>query len=152
MKMILATDGSEYSEAAAREVARLGIPAGSEVRIVSVAETPQHVITGVPYPVPLNVGDLEAAVRERATAAVARAEAILRGGASGGQITIATKVLSGSPKQVIVEEAEEFGADLIVVGACGHGRFERFLIGSVAQAVAMHATCSVQIARAKENR
>jgi nucleotide-binding universal stress UspA family protein len=151
MKMILATDGSEYSEAAAREIGRVGIPAGTEVRIVSVAEMPQQPLT-TPYPVPLNLTDLEAAVRERANAAVAHAEAIVRGSESGNQITIATKVIIGSPKHAILAEAEEFGADLIVVGACGHGRFERFLIGSVAQAVAMHATCSVQIARAKENR
>jgi nucleotide-binding universal stress UspA family protein len=48
---------------------------------------------------------------------------------------------------VLLETAEAFGADLIVVGSHGHGKLDRFLMGSVAQAVALHATCSVEIVR-----
>lgn len=148
MRMLLATDGSDYSEAAVSEIARRGLSPGTEVRIVSVAETPS-VMTMAPYPVPLNLPELEAAARERAGIAVARAEAALRAGADTGRLAIATKILSGPPKQAILADAEEFGADLIVVGACGHSQLERFLLGSVAQAVALHAKCSVQIARLK---
>ena len=148
MKVLLATDGSEYSDAAASEIARRGLPAGAEVRIVSVAEVPS-VVMPAPYPVPLNLDEVEAAVRKRAGAAVARAEGALRAGAGTGRLSIATKILSGSPKQAILADAEEFGADLIVIGACGHSRLEHFLLGSVAQAVALHAKCSVQIARLK---
>lgn len=43
--------------------------------------------------------------------------------------------------------AEEFRADLIMVGSHGHGAIERFLLGSVSQAVALHAKCSVEIIR-----
>lgn len=64
---------------------------------------------------------------------------------------ITTEVLSGSPKRVILEEAEAFGADLIVVGSHGHGALERFLLGSVSQAVALHAKCSVEIVRTRSN-
>ncbi|MEZ5318364.1 MAG: universal stress protein [Vicinamibacterales bacterium] len=151
MRVLLATDGSEYSEAAALEMARLGLPAGTQVSVVFVAETPQYGVTTSPYPVPLNLTELEAAQRERGNVAVARAREILEAGAVKNQITVTTKVVSGAPKQSILAEAEQLGADLIVVGACGHGRIERFFIGSVAQAVAMHAKCSVQIARKKES-
>lgn len=65
---------------------------------------------------------------------------------------ITTKVLSGSPKRVILEEAEAFGADLIVVGSHGYGMFERFLLGSVSQAVALHAKCSVEIVRSSNTQ
>ncbi len=62
-------------------------------------------------------------------------------------LEVSTQVLEGSPKKVIVEEAERWGADLIIVGAHGHGPAERFLLGSVAQEVAVHAPCSVEIVR-----
>ena len=60
---------------------------------------------------------------------------------------ITTAVINGSPRKVILNEAEEFGADLIVVGSHGRGAIERFLLGSVSQAVALHAKCSVEIVR-----
>jgi nucleotide-binding universal stress UspA family protein len=53
---------------------------------------------------------------------------------------------------VILEQSEAFGADLIVVGSHGLGNFERFLLGSVAQAVALHAKCSVEIVRSPKAR
>ena len=62
-------------------------------------------------------------------------------------LNVTMGVLSGSPKRVILEEAERFGADLIVVSSHGHGMLERFLLGSVSQAVALHAKCSVEIVR-----
>lgn len=53
---------------------------------------------------------------------------------------------------MILEEAEAFGADLIVVGSHGHGMLERFLLGSVSQAVALHASCSVEIVRGQKTQ
>ena len=40
MKVLLAIDGSDHSEGAVEEVARQQLPAGSEVRVISVVETP----------------------------------------------------------------------------------------------------------------
>jgi nucleotide-binding universal stress UspA family protein len=62
-------------------------------------------------------------------------------------LILSTEVLCGSPKEVILEVADAFGADLIVVGSQGLGALERFLLGSVAQSVALHAKCSVEIVR-----
>ncbi len=53
----------------------------------------------------------------------------------------------GNPKSVIVDTAAQWHADLIVVGAHGRTALERFLIGSVSEAVARHAPCSVEIIR-----
>jgi nucleotide-binding universal stress UspA family protein len=62
-------------------------------------------------------------------------------------LRVTAKVLSGSPKSVILDEAEAFGADLIIVGSHGLGVIERLLLGSVSQTVALHAKCSVEIVR-----
>ncbi len=50
---------------------------------------------------------------------------------------------------MILEEAENLETDLIIVGSHGYGAVKRFLLGSVSQAVALHAKCSVEIVRIK---
>jgi nucleotide-binding universal stress UspA family protein len=62
-------------------------------------------------------------------------------------ISIETAVVDGSPKKRIVEEARDWGANLIVVGSHGRRRVTRYLLGSVSEAVAMHAHCSVEVIR-----
>jgi nucleotide-binding universal stress UspA family protein len=51
---------------------------------------------------------------------------------------------------VILDEAEKWGADLIVLGPRRMSGIERILLGSVSQAVATHAQCSVKIARERQ--
>jgi nucleotide-binding universal stress UspA family protein len=60
---------------------------------------------------------------------------------------ITSKVLPGSPRSAILEEAERWKADLIVVGSHGYGAWQRLVLGSVSQAVVLHAKCSVEVVR-----
>jgi nucleotide-binding universal stress UspA family protein len=62
-------------------------------------------------------------------------------------LTLTGAVVSGYPKAAIVDEAKVWGADLIVVGAHGRRGLELLLMGSVSEAVAMHAHCSVEVIR-----
>ncbi len=58
-------------------------------------------------------------------------------------------VLLDGPQKIILDEAAEWGADLIVLGSHGHRGVERFLLGSVSESVALHAYCSVEVVRSK---
>jgi nucleotide-binding universal stress UspA family protein len=150
VKILLAIDGSEQSEAAVDELTRQLCPPDSEVRVISVSESPYFPKTFSEASVNMELyAELENTARERAGAAVENAAARLRPGAESRRLKVTTEVISGSPKRAILEDAEAFGADLIVVGSHGHGRIERFLLGSVAQAVALHARCSVEIVRSR---
>ncbi|HEX6625674.1 MAG TPA: universal stress protein [Pyrinomonadaceae bacterium] len=145
MKILLAVDGSTFGDAAVSEVARRPWPAGSEVRIISAAEA-----SHIPAPVPHGAADLYAEALEdaceQARTALARAASKLSAeGGTGLRITTAAPV--GPAKEVILSEAEEWGADLIVVGSHGRGFWKRLFLGSVSQAVAAHAPCSVEIVR-----
>jgi nucleotide-binding universal stress UspA family protein len=61
---------------------------------------------------------------------------------------IATAIASeGDPKRVLLDEAEEWQADCIFVGARGLRRIARFLLGSVSAGVAAQANCSVEVVR-----
>jgi len=153
MRILVAIDGSEQSEAAVDEVAQWHYPAGSEVRVISVVE-PSYLPTTFPGDgVDLNVYDqIAKSAGKVARAAVKKAAAKLRAGGERHKVSVTTKVLSGPPKGVILEEAEALGADLIVVGSHGHGALERFLLGSVSQSVALHAKCSVEIVRSQKTQ
>lgn len=145
MKILLATDGSEYSEAAIDEVAGRPFAPGTEVRVVSAVE--YHApLTGAPFGVTGEyLAGVEREARKRARENVEQAATKLR--ASGSDLEVTTAVLEESPKVAIVEEAEQWKPDLLVVGSHGYGAIKRFLLGSVSQGVSLHAPCSVEIVR-----
>ena len=149
MKVLLAVDGSPYGEEAAREVARRPWPAGGELKVISVVEPPYAPEMGT-YGLPQTYFDeMEKLAAGKARAAIEGALTILRAGEDQG-LKVSSETLHGPSKQTIFEEAERWGADLIVVGSHGYGFWHRLLLGSVSQAVVSHAPCSVEIVRRHE--
>jgi len=67
-------------------------------------------------------------------------------------LVVETAVHYGEPRSVIVDQAEEWSADLIVVGSHGYTWVKRLLLGSVAQAVVLRAPCSVEVVRKKRQK
>lgn len=148
MKIVLAIDGSACSNAAVEEVARRCWPEDSQLRVITVVEPPAPLTSG-PWAYALSYEEQESLERAQAEETLAAAAAKLRTLKESGHLEIMTEVLVGSPKRLIVEEAEKWGADLIIVGSHGYRSWERMLLGSVSQAVALHAECSVEIVRKK---
>jgi nucleotide-binding universal stress UspA family protein len=66
---------------------------------------------------------------------------------TGAGLTATVSVHEGVPKWRILDEAQEWGANLIVVGSHGRRGLTRLLLGSVSEAVAMNALCSVEVIR-----
>ena len=89
--------------------------------------------------------------REVSEKLVSSAVAKLRAAKPSG-IKITSRAAEGSAERVIIEEAERFGADLIVLGSHGHSAWDRLILGSTAHTVALHAPCSVHIVRGKKKR
>src|SRR5215467_14131450 len=146
MKILLAIDGSEASIAAVEEAARTPWPEGSVVRIVSAAEAP---FPTREWSAPMPSGSYEEWGRMFVKRSVeTTAQAMARFGEIAGARTEArAKTLLGDPRTAILDEAERWGADLIIVGTHGYNALERLWLGSVSRAVASHAKCSVQIVR-----
>ena len=92
--------------------------------------------------------ELQNATRGRATTEVREAAETLRE-AFGDRVAVVSEVIDGYPKQIILDEAKDWGADLVVVGSHGYGGFARLFLGSVSNAVALHAPCSVMIVRGR---
>ena len=147
MKVLLAIDGSAHSHAALLEFATRPWPDGTEVQILTVVHS------SIPLffdPVFISAAaHMEQTLDRRrdAPALVEAAADLIRD--ANPNITVATKIIEGIPKDAIVEEAQSWGADLIVLGSHGYGRVRRVVLGSVAGAVVAKAPCSVQVVRAK---
>ncbi len=56
-------------------------------------------------------------------------------------------VLSGDPREVITDKAQELKTELIVMGTHGRRGLNRALVGSVAEGVVRTAHCSVLVVR-----
>jgi nucleotide-binding universal stress UspA family protein len=65
--------------------------------------------------------------------------------ASAGVGSVSIQAVAGSPADVLLEAAADFGADCIVVGSVGLGSKAHFVLGSVAASVAHHAPCDVLV-------
>jgi len=146
MKILLAVDGSIYSDAAVDEVAKRPWPPESEVKVITAAETP--VVVGMePWAAsPEYFEKLEKSVREAAKAVIESALVKMKS-IEDKTLKISSEIIQGPPRQVIVEEAERWGAALIVMGSRGLNVWNRLLLGSVSSAVVHHAKCSVEIVR-----
>ena len=149
MKILLAVDGSECSDAAVKSVADRPWPTGTVMKVFAAAELP-FVPTTETWALPDSYyAELEKAQSEKAKAALDKAVKTLRE-SHGLVFEILTDMHVGQAQSMIIDEAEQWGADLIVLGSHGYRGFKRFLLGSVSQAVAAHAKCSVEIVRSRE--
>lgn len=150
MKLLLATDGSECSEIAAHSVANRLWPAGTKIKIICVRELlvlENAVTVSSPcsvYPESLLNEILENA-RNRAKKAVAQARQVLT--SKGLTVCDGLNAPVGDARAIILDEARAWGADLIVLGSHGRHGFDRVLLGSVSESVALYADCSVEVIR-----
>ncbi len=147
MKILLATDGSVHGSAAVEEIANRPFPVGTQVLVLSAYENKSILVSESAVMGGLAGGYEEAGniARSLAEKAVKIASEIIK--EKNPALSISTKVINESPKHGILNEADAFDADLIVVGSHGQGALSRFLIGSVSHSVALHADCSVEIVR-----
>ena len=156
MKVLVGYDGSESGKAVFDDLERAGLPRQGHLRVVSVAD-----LTAAPSPV--SEFDLISASSQRVETALRRAEnhrqkAIedakvladegadrLRAGMSDWMIDSVAR--EGAPAWEIIDDADEWGADLVVVGSHGRSAIGRLLLGSVSKRIATDAKSSVRIAR-----
>jgi nucleotide-binding universal stress UspA family protein len=145
VRILIGLDGSSSAEAAVAEVARRFWIIGTEVRIVVVLDKP------TPTAVPEIIRDMDdpsstgkSGHPSWVSGFVDRARSKL----SQAELHVSEFIDEGDPKQIIVAEAEEWGADCIFIGAGDDGESARsFLLGSVSTAVVARAHCTVEIVR-----
>ena len=151
MKILVATDGSDFSREAAENCCDfICQPEAASVRILSIYQA-QVPMAAEPFAVSAEYyGALDRIAENNAKAAADRTKEIIRKRFPNAEIDLSTEVDLGRPAELIVEAAKDWGADLIVVGSHGRGFWGRLTLGSVSDAVVHHAPCSVLIVRSPE--
>jgi nucleotide-binding universal stress UspA family protein len=125
-KILIATDGSKYSDAAALEAVGIAKRCGSELVALSVATKD----TNVPA-----AKESVDKIRQIADKEGVKAESL---------------ALKGTPYEVIVNTADQKKADLIVVGSHGRAGIKRLLMGSVTERVIGHSESAVLVVKARD--
>jgi len=155
MKILIAYDGSEFSDAAIVDLKRAGLPQSSEAVILAVAETsPEH--AEVPYGAMVaGPGMFRAAITETepvggrllqdAESLAEQAANRLRADFPSWHVKTEAWIDAAAP--AIIRKAHGWRPDLIVVGSHGRTGLRRFVLGSVSHHVVEHAACSVRISR-----
>jgi nucleotide-binding universal stress UspA family protein len=136
MRVLFATDGSDDAKAAAAWVDRLPLPPGREIMVLVVVTVPL-------VPTFSDVGEFRSALIADARMLADDTATML---VHAGSRAIG-RVVEGDPRHEIVEAAETWKADLIVLGARGLGAIKEFLLGSVSLGVARHARCPVLVCK-----
>jgi nucleotide-binding universal stress UspA family protein len=143
MKILLAIDDSKFSQAAVQSVIARDCSPGTEAKVLHVVEPPSLLLGREMTGFDPEFEAVWKALREQAKALVTKATDALR--KSGLNVTPALE--EGDPKSKIIDVASDWKADLIVLGSHGRKGLNRFLMGSVSEAVVRHAPCSVEIVR-----
>ncbi|MBE0480753.1 MAG: universal stress protein [Dehalococcoidia bacterium] len=151
MKILLAVDGSRYSEMSAKTLKAFGLPSKTKVTVMTVVS--EHTFLGG---LTLHAFRREATMRERArTSQEEKASRLVEGPAGSlrdAGLQVQTLVERGRPAEVIIQQADKMGADLIVVGAKGTDSSPRFQLGSVSHKVMKYARTSVLLVREGTSR
>ncbi|MEQ1606278.1 MAG: universal stress protein [Pyrinomonadaceae bacterium] len=147
MKVLLAIEDSEFSSEAIRKCGEIfGDSDKNEIRVVSAME--RMFMPTEPFAVSAEyVERIDNETEKNTEAVIKRAEAKIQTDYPLLAKNLTTALLIGSPEQAIVEEAESWNADLILLGSHGYGFWQRAVLGSVSNAVLHHAPCSVLIVR-----
>lgn len=138
--ILLATDSSPCADEAAKFLARLPRNQPAELIVVTVLEDPA-IARGYETAVYHKVSPEQE--REAANEAFRRVQQMF----DGADVTLRSVIQVGHRGETIVQIAKENDVELLVLGARGHSRVSRLLLGSTSDFVATHAHCSVLVVR-----
>jgi len=128
-RILVPVEGTETDQPVLEHIAELASVCGAEVTLLRVAH--------------FHTRDERACEVEDAESDIERAAEALR--ARGVKVT--TRIVAGEPGEVIVQEAEELGADLIAMATHGHGWAKRLVLGSTAEHVRHHSDVPLLLVR-----
>src|SRR6266542_3735511 len=148
MKILIAYDGSSCADSALEDMRRAGLPRLAEAVVLSVSELWMPVVESVGAGAVRIVGALPVSLEKAESLAQTACERVQP---YFPDWTVKAEARSGSPASVVIERADEWRPDLIVVGSHGRSALGRFMLGSVSQKVVTEAHCSARVARGRDS-
>jgi len=139
-KILIATDGSEYTKEAVSQGLHLAKVLGAEVTALYVIDQTSF----VSFPIDSSIVSVYSLLENEGKRAV---EEVKKDGEHLG-VKVTTIVAEGSPTRKIVEMAANM--DLVVIGTLGRSALSKLFMGSVAERVTRYAPCPVLVVRSKK--
>jgi nucleotide-binding universal stress UspA family protein len=139
-KILIATDGSEYTKEAVSQGLHLAKVLGAEVTALYVIDQTSF----VSFPIDSSIVSVYSLLENEGKRAV---EEVKKDGEQLG-VKVTTVVAEGSPTRKIVEMAANM--DLVVIGTLGRSALSKLFMGSVAERVTRYAPCPVLVVRSKK--
>lgn len=140
-KILLTTDGSDYSLNAIKHAIKIFNLKNKEIHIISIKENPEF----LPMEANMDQNWLDSIEKQQkihATKAINSAKMIL----DNAQIQVESEIiLTGNPAQKIIEFCEKEKTDLIIMGARTKTDLSKLLLGSVSKRVLENVNCDVLI-------
>ncbi|MEF9425723.1 MAG: universal stress protein [Candidatus Mariimomonas ferrooxydans] len=133
--ILIATDGSQYSEPAIEHAINFASSYGGNLTAVSVVDLTDEFYAQAPEIVDKMIEKSKKVLEK------------VREKAEASHIKMETVVKEGESYQKIVEVAEEKGADVIFMGSHGRTGLKKLLMGSVTGKVIGYATCPVMVVK-----
>lgn len=148
MRILLAIDGSSYSDIATRMLEALHLPSETKVTVITVV--PEHAfLGGITLDMLRGTAPAKKKVqREKAVKLLSGPVQLL----SASGLNVESLVRWGNPAEVILDVTEEYESSLVVMGSKGLTNSPVFHLGSVAQTVIKHARTSVLLAKKRSAR
>lgn len=148
-KILIAVEDSQYSERATNYGIDLAKSLGAEIGLLHVNELP----VATPYVADPLLNEPPIMMPEMVHAQEDASKKLLNKIADsiGDEHTIYTFHKIGNPKDEILNTAEEWNADIIILGTHGRTGFDHFISGSVAEKVVRKARCPVLIVPNKDS-
>jgi nucleotide-binding universal stress UspA family protein len=146
VRILVAVDGSQFSEGAAQALISQTRMQDAEVLVLEVVEP--LIFSAPPQMAPGYAPEMAARQEEQLKAAQQTVNATADTLRRAGFKKVDTRTVEAETRTGILSVAEDWKADLIVLGSHGRRGLQRFFLGSVAEGVARHAKSSVLIVRA----
>lgn len=156
MNILIGYDGSEHSDKAITDLKRAGLPRECDVLIASVGDllmsspelseilgqalTSRRVASGIKK-AQTHAEKVTKEAQEAASRAKKRVRKLFP------EWNVRSEVMTGTPGWVLIDVADKWKADLIVVGSQGRSALKRLFLGSVSKRVVTDAHCSVRVAK-----
>ena len=143
LRILVTCDSSDASLESIKSLCRMSLAGKVEIRLLSVHTT----VSAYRQDIIQKMSELWKHEQQEAQACLEKAAAELK--AAGAEDVTITLAEADDVSTEIISVAENWNADIIMVGSTGKGRVDRFLLGSVSKRVTRHAPCSVWVSRVK---
>ncbi|WP_373975694.1 universal stress protein [Chitinibacter sp. SCUT-21] len=143
-RILVPIDHSETSAAALQEATRLAVEQHAIVRLVHVIDLAQFAWSANEF---LDVPQLQASLKEGGQSLLQEQAALLKKQAICTE-TALLEIWGGQIARTLVDEAQQWQAQLLVMGTHGYGGLTHMLLGSVAEGVMRHTHIPVLLVKA----